>query len=224
MSLHRSRTQTRSSARTRRCRSFSSPPPRCITKKKRQISFSKTTPLSFERGTTAILEGDDWCLGGSEENEPYVPSEDLGEGLDVAVDHLLLGGALPAGLVHHDEPVLVVAPREQRRHLRGRAVPARAGPRRAVAVPARPPRHPAREAEARGRRDDRRAQQQRLLCGSAASEERGEGGRGGVAGEEPPRGGCGGGGGHGGKTLAGGDSGRGNGNGCGSGVCVGIRI
>jgi hypothetical protein len=126
---------------------------------------------------------------------PRLPSEDLGEGLDVAVDHLLLGGALPAGLVHHDEPVLVVAAGEQRRHLRGRAVPARA-----VAVPARSPRHPAREAEAGGRRDDGRAQQ-RLLRGSAAAEERGERVRGGAAGEEPPGGGRG--GGHGGKTLAG---------------------
>lgn len=38
--------------------------------------------------------------------------------MDVAIDHLLLGGALAPGLVHDDEPVLVVAPGEQRRHLR----------------------------------------------------------------------------------------------------------
>ena len=200
MSPHRSRTRTRNSARTRRCRSSSSPPPRCIAyEKKNQTSFSRTTPLvGFGRATTA---GRDWCLGWWEEQAPYVPSKDLGEGLDVAVNHLLLAGALPAGLVHHDEPMLVVAPGEQRRHLRGhgRAVPARARPRRDVAVPARPPRHPALEAETGGRRDNSRPQHQRLLRDSAATEERGEGGRGGAAGEEPP----GGGGGHAGKTLAG---------------------
>ena len=204
MSPHRSRTQTRSSARTRRCRSSSSPPLRCVTeKKKRQISFSIKPPYSSaSKGELRqSWKGWDWCIGGLKENAPHVPSEDLGEGLDVAVDHLLLIGAFPAGLVHHDEPVLVVAPGEQRRHVRGRAVPARARPRRAEAVPAGPPRHPAREAETGGRRDDGRAQQQRLLCGGAAAEERGERGRGGAAGEEPPRGGCGG---HGCKTLAGG--------------------
>jgi hypothetical protein len=40
-------------------------------------------------------------------DKPYVPSKDLGECLDVAVDHMML--AAPPELVHHDEPVLVVA-------------------------------------------------------------------------------------------------------------------
>jgi hypothetical protein len=119
-----------------------------------------------------------------------LPSEDLGQSLDEALDHLLLGGALPAGLVHHDEPVLVVAPGEQRRHFRGRAVPtATAGPHRGGPVPAGAPRHPAREAEAVGR-DGGRAQQP--LGGRTqrpAAEERG-----GAVGEEPPGRGCGGGG------------------------------
>jgi hypothetical protein len=104
MSPHRSRAQTRNSARMRHCRSSSSPPPCCITERKCQISFSRTNPLlGFERRTTAIVSRDDWCRGGLSEKTPQVPSEDLGEGLDVAFDHLLLGGALPAGLGHHDE-------------------------------------------------------------------------------------------------------------------------
>jgi hypothetical protein len=91
--------------------------------------------------------------GRSSEAGRGAPSEDLGEGLDVTVDHLLLGGALPAGLVHDDEPVLVVAPREKRGHLRRRAVPSAAaapGSHGGVPVAARPPRHPAKEAEAGG--------------------------------------------------------------------------
>jgi hypothetical protein len=48
--------------------------------------------------------------------------------LNVAVDHLLLGGALAAGLVHDDEPVLIVAAGEERGHLGGGPI-AEVGPR-----------------------------------------------------------------------------------------------
>jgi hypothetical protein len=41
----------------------------------------------------------------------------------VAIDQLILVGALSAWLVQHDEPVLVVAAREERRHRRGSPLP-----------------------------------------------------------------------------------------------------
>ncbi|RRT41713.1 hypothetical protein B296_00056907, partial [Ensete ventricosum] len=50
------------------------------------------------------------------------PAEDFGQSMDVAVDHLLLGGPLASRLIHDDEAVLVIAPGEQQRHLRRRAV------------------------------------------------------------------------------------------------------
>lgn len=56
-----------------------------------------------------------------------IPADDSGKGLDVTVDHLLLGSALAARLVHNDEPVLVVAARKERSHL-GRRPVAEVGP------------------------------------------------------------------------------------------------
>jgi hypothetical protein len=181
-SPHRSRIRTRSTAHMRRCRSSSLPLPRC-----RTYIITLFLELDYPE------RDDESCFETSASGA--VPSDDLGEGLDVAVDHLLLGGALPAGLVNHDEPVLVVAAREQRRHFRGPAVPApTAGSHRGVAVPAGAPRHPAREAEAVGR-DRGRAQQMLRGCTRRPStEERGDGEGGGAAGEEPPGRGCCGGG------------------------------
>jgi hypothetical protein len=44
------------------------------------------------------MTGGDWCIKRSEVDKSYVPSKDLGECLDVAVDHMLLAGALPPSL------------------------------------------------------------------------------------------------------------------------------
>ncbi len=59
--------------------------------------------------------------------EKNLPAKDFGEGLDVAIDHLLFRGTFAAGLVHDDEPMLVIAAGEERRHLGGWAV-AEVGP------------------------------------------------------------------------------------------------
>jgi hypothetical protein len=48
--------------------------------------------------------------------------------LNVAIDHLLLGGTLAAKLVHDDEPMLIVAAEEERGHLGGGPA-AEVGPR-----------------------------------------------------------------------------------------------
>ena len=64
------------------------------------------------------------CIG-----RPYthIPSDDGSEGLDVGLDHLLLGWLGVGGELHDDEPVLVVAAVEEDRLL-GRAVaPVRRG-------------------------------------------------------------------------------------------------
>ena len=48
-----------------------------------------------------------------------VPAKNFSEGLNVAVNHLLLRGTLTTRLVHHDEPMLIVTAREKWRHLSG---------------------------------------------------------------------------------------------------------
>lgn len=54
-----------------------------------------------------------------------LPSEDFSKSLNVAIDHLLFVGAFTAGLIHDDQPVLIIATGEKRSHLGGRTV---AGP------------------------------------------------------------------------------------------------
>lgn len=46
-----------------------------------------------------------------------LPSDNFGKSLNIAIDHLLSTRVFAAGLLHDDEPMLVVAAREQRRHL-----------------------------------------------------------------------------------------------------------
>lgn len=51
-----------------------------------------------------------------------VPSENFGEGLDVSINHLLLGSTFTAGLIHNDEPVVVIATGKEWSHLSRRSV------------------------------------------------------------------------------------------------------
>lgn len=53
------------------------------------------------------------------------PSENLGEGFDIRIDHLVLGGLGVFGELHDDEPVLVVAAVEEDRLLRRTVAPVR---------------------------------------------------------------------------------------------------
>ena len=47
-----------------------------------------------------------------------LPSDNFGKSLNITIDHLLSTRVFAAGLLHDDEPMLVVAARKQRRHLR----------------------------------------------------------------------------------------------------------
>ena len=47
-----------------------------------------------------------------------LPSDNFGKSLNIAIDHLLSTRVFAAGLLHDDEPMLVVAAGKQRRHLR----------------------------------------------------------------------------------------------------------
>lgn len=60
-----------------------------------------------------------YALDGSIELDAYEsPPNDLGKGLDTAINHLVFGGAIGASLVHDNEALLVVTAGEQRSHLR----------------------------------------------------------------------------------------------------------
>jgi hypothetical protein len=53
-------------------------------------SYTENEHTTFTNATT----GGDKFIKRSEVDKPYIPSKDLGEGLDVAIDHMLLAGAL----------------------------------------------------------------------------------------------------------------------------------
>lgn len=51
-----------------------------------------------------------------------IPSENFSKGFDITPNHLILSRILSARLIHHNQPMLIITPWEQRRHLRRRPV------------------------------------------------------------------------------------------------------